>query len=115
MLSIRQFLPNWSQALLKRRVSIDRRYRPAEGSYYRPASRTAQAWRSLYVAALFEPDAGRMVERIDEAKKALVIRARELFQTTGDHLQEQSAIDDALQSLHALEQCTLHHICVQRQ
>jgi hypothetical protein len=60
------------------------------------------------VAALFEPDEGRMVQRIAEAKKALVVRAHELFQTTGDHLQEQSAIEDTLQSLHALERCTAH-------
>ncbi len=49
-----------------------------------------------------------MVERIDEAKKALVVRARELFQTAGDHLQEESAIEDTLQSLRALEQCKVH-------
>ena len=52
-----------------------------------------------------------MVGRIAEAKSALVVRARELFQTPEDHLQEQSAIDDAFQALHALEQCA-EHTCV---
>ena len=60
------------------------------------------------MAALFETDEERQAQRIDEAKKALVVRAHELFQTTGDHLQEQSAIEDTLQSLHALEQCMVH-------
>jgi hypothetical protein len=60
------------------------------------------------VAALFETDEERMVQRIDEAKKALVVRARELFQTAGDHLQEESAIEETLQSLRALERCKMH-------
>jgi hypothetical protein len=63
------------------------------------------------MAALFETDEGRMVQRIAEAKKALVARARELFQTGGDHPQEQSAIEETLQSLHALEQCRVHLKC----
>lgn len=49
-----------------------------------------------------------MAQRIDEAKKALVVRSRELFQTAGDHLQEENAIEDTLQSLHALERCMVH-------
>lgn len=64
-------------------------------------------WRALYVAALFEKDEGRKIERIDQAKKALVARARELFQSGGDHRQEQAAIDDTLQFLHALEKYAL--------
>jgi len=70
-------------------------------------SRAFTEWRALYVAALFEKDEDRMMERIDEAKRALVVRARELFLASGDHLQEQAAIDDALQFLHALERCAL--------
>ena len=49
-----------------------------------------------------------MAQRIDEAKTALVMRARELFQTAGDHLEEQSAIEETLQSLRVLEQCVVH-------
>ena len=64
------------------------------------------SWRGLYVAALFEPDKERMARRIADAEKALVVRARELFQATGDNLEEESAIDDALYALHALEHCT---------
>ena len=71
------------------------------------------AWRGLYVAALFEQDEQRMVDRIAEAKSALVVRARELFQAPEDHLQEQSAIDEAFQALHALENCA-EHMCVRR-
>ena len=100
MRSFRHFLPNWSRVLLKTRVIGD--------TDYHPDLRASPSWRALYVAALFETDEGRMVQRIDEAKKALLVRAHELFQTAGDHLQEQSAIEDTLQSLHALEQCMVH-------
>jgi hypothetical protein len=64
------------------------------------------SWRGLYVAALLETDKGRIAQRIAEAEKALVVRARELFQTRGGNLEEESAIDDALYALHALEHCT---------
>lgn len=70
-------------------------------------SRPFTKWHALYVAALFEKDEGRMLERIQQAKTALVVRARELFLTDGDHQQEQADIDDALQFLHVLEKCTL--------
>ena len=100
MRSFRHFFPNWSRVLLKTRAigDID----------CHPDLRASPSWRALYVAALFETDERRMAQRIDEAKKALVVRARELFQTAGDHLQEESAIEDTLQSLHALERCMVH-------
>jgi len=108
MRSVRHFFPRWSQLLLNTRVVWGTNNRPTVETAYRPDPRASQAWRALYVAALFEPDEGRMVERIGEAKKALVVRARELFQTGEDHVQERSAIEDTLQSLHALEQCMAH-------
>jgi len=94
------FFPSWSRVLLKIRVLGD------TGCH--PDLRALSSWRALYVAALYETDEGRMVQRIDEAKKALVARARELFQTAGDHLQEQSAIEETFQSLRVLEQCMAH-------
>jgi len=98
MRSFRHFFPSWSRVLLLKARVI--------GDTDRHSDLCASpAWRALYVAALFETDEGRMVQRIDQAKKALVVRAHELFQTAGDHLQEESAIEDTLQSLHALEQC----------
>ncbi len=101
MRSFRHYFPGWSRVfLLKTRVI---------GDTDRHLGLSASpGWRALYVAALFETDEGRLVQRIDEAKKALVVRARELFRTAGDHLQEESAIEDTLQSLHALEQCRVH-------
>jgi len=66
------------------------------------------AWRTLYVAAVFETDRDRATQRIAEAKKALTVRGRELFRTTGDHVREQHAIDEAFVDLHALEQCMVH-------
>ncbi|MFZ0480192.1 MAG: hypothetical protein WAL71_13700 [Terriglobales bacterium] len=63
---------------------------------------TGNLWRELYRAALSESDRSRLSERIAEAEWALVLRARELFHTPGDHIEEQSAIDDAMYALHAL-------------
>lgn len=97
MRSFRSWLPNWSYAL---RTKSARKVTP----YALPC--VSHAWRALYVAALFERDGMRPL-RIAEAKKALVTRARELFQATGDHVQEQTAIDDALQALHVLEHCKM--------
>jgi hypothetical protein len=67
------------------------------------------AWRHLYVAALFETNDERLAERIAEAKHALVSRARQLFDTQGDHIEEETALDDTLQALHALEKYRLHN------
>lgn len=105
MWTFRQLLPNWSH--------VFPRSKAVAATAGCSDSQSLPAWRALYVAALFETDHGRMVLRIAEAKKALITRARELFQTGGDHLQEQSAIEDALQSLHALERCAMY-FCVQR-
>jgi hypothetical protein len=80
----------------------------ALSSASRPDSPVSPEWRALYVAALFEQDEGRMIERIDQAKRALVVRARELFLSEGDHRQEQDAIEDALQFLHVLQKCAFH-------
>jgi hypothetical protein len=62
-------------------------------------------WRGLYVAALLEVDKGKVGYRITEAEQAIVSRARELFVTAGDHIQEQDAMDDALYALQALRSC----------
>jgi hypothetical protein len=46
---------------------------------------TGKPWREFYVAAVFETNAAELPGRIADAEKALALRARELFQTTGDH------------------------------
>jgi len=112
MRSIRHFFSRWNHFSPRTGVTGSTGYRQPVDTACRPDLHASQAWRALYVAALFETDEGRMVERIAEAKRALVLRAHELFQTTGDHQQEQSAIEETLQSLHALERCTVH-LCAQ--
>ena len=69
------------------------------GSSKSPESRV---WRDLYKAALFEHDERKFPERIADAEKALVQRARELFHNGGDNIEEQHALDDAMYALHAL-------------
>jgi hypothetical protein len=61
-----------------------------------------KTWRELYRAALLEIDRARIPERITEAEKALVIRARELFSAAGDNIEEAEMLDDAMYALHAL-------------
>jgi hypothetical protein len=59
-------------------------------------------WRSLYRAAVREPDASQIPVRIASAQNAIVLRARELFQDTGSNLAEQQALDAALGYLQVL-------------
>lgn len=62
-------------------------------------------WRELYSAALFETDKNRIPNRIAEAEKAIVARARELFSAGADTIEEDQALDDALYALRALQNC----------
>ena len=58
--------------------------------------------KDLYKAALFEVDKTRLPERMAQAEKAVVLRARELFYAAGDNIEEGQALDDAMYTLHAL-------------
>jgi hypothetical protein len=62
-------------------------------------------WHELYKAALFETDASKIPSRIDEARRALAVRSRELFETSPDYDGEDEAIDTALYALQAWENC----------
>ena len=62
-------------------------------------------WRELYTAALFETDTSKVPGRIEEARKALIVRSRELFATSPNYDGETEAIEDALYALQALENC----------
>ena len=62
-------------------------------------------WRELYNAALFETDTSKIASRIEEARKALVFRSRELFETSPNYDGETEAIETALYALQALENC----------
>jgi hypothetical protein len=70
-----------------------------------PARTGLRSWRNLYTAALFETDTNRIPARIAEAEKAIVNRARELFATGSDTIEEDQALDDALYALRALQTC----------
>ena len=60
-------------------------------------------WRGLYKAALFETDTSKLPWRIEEARKALIFRSRELFKTPPSYDGETEAIENALYALQALE------------
>src|ERR1700752_111475 len=65
----------------------------------------SSSWRELYKAALFETDRNQIPNRINEAEKAIIKRARELFGSTTDTIEEDQALDDALYALRALQHC----------
>jgi len=67
-----------------------------------------QSWRDLYRAALFEPDSIEIPKRIAEAEHALVMRARELFASKDDNIEEEQALDDAMYALNALRNAWTH-------
>src|SRR3981081_2800528 len=59
-------------------------------------------WRQLYRAALSEIDKSQLPGRIAEAEKAVVQRARELFQAAGDNGEETEDLDDVEYELNDL-------------
>jgi hypothetical protein len=66
-------------------------------------------WKDLYVAALLEGDKDKIPFLIEQAERAIVDRARQLFHSTGDHIQEEEGLEDALYALHALKTCLATH------
>jgi len=66
---------------------------------------TLRNWRGLYKASLFETDTSKIPSRIEEARRALVFRSRELFETSPNYDGETEAIETALYALQALENC----------
>ena len=60
---------------------------------------STENWREFYRAAILELDASKLPVRIEEASKALVARARELFFEAGDNGEETEDISDAMYSL----------------
>ena len=60
------------------------------------------------MTALFEVDKQKLLERIDQAESAVVLRTRELFTDFGSHQQERRALEAALCALRALRSITQH-------
>jgi hypothetical protein len=63
------------------------------------------SWRDLYKAALFEVDRSKLPQRITEARTAVVLRGRELFNCADAHAEEAEDLEDALYALQALSSC----------
>jgi len=59
-------------------------------------------WQALYVAALFDTEPGKLCEHIAQAEAAILQRERELQTLSGDHIEEQQYLDDAMYTLGAL-------------
>jgi hypothetical protein len=71
----------------------------------RRASASTAGWRALYSAAMLEDDKQKVPSLITEAERAIVHRARELFNLAGDNIEEEENLDDALYALRALRSC----------
>ena len=66
-------------------------------------SKSARAdWKALYTAALFDTEPGKIGERITEAEAAILQSERDLRALSGDHIEEQQNLDDAMYTLGAL-------------
>ena len=63
------------------------------------------SWCELYKAALFETETSKLQLRIEEARRALVLRSRELLAASSISDGETEAIENALYALQALENC----------
>jgi hypothetical protein len=75
-----------------------------EGRAYLPSSNSSE-WKQLYMAALFEDDGAKILQRIAEAEMALAARAARLGEN-GHEAREQQAMDNAryfLQLLRKIE------------
>jgi hypothetical protein len=70
-----------------------------------PTLTRVDPWHELYKAALFETDKKKIPARIADAERAIVARARELFFSSTDNIEEDQALDDALYGLRALQNC----------
>jgi hypothetical protein len=62
----------------------------------------AQSWKDLYQIAMCESDVNKLSDRIAEAEGAIVLRAGQLFDTSGDSREEQESLDNAVCILDAL-------------
>ena len=71
-----------------------------EARAYVPASNSSE-WKQLYMAALFEDDSARILQRIAEAEMALAARAMELGDD-GNQSREQQAMQNATYFLQLL-------------
>jgi hypothetical protein len=59
-------------------------------------------WREFYQAAMLELDNARLSRRIVDARNAILDRSEEILTLSSDH--ERRALNDALRSLHVLEE-----------
>jgi hypothetical protein len=66
---------------------------------------SVQNWRQSYRIALFETDEQKLPLRVAEAEKALIRRAKELFALSGNNIEEELAVQDAMYAMRALRHC----------
>jgi hypothetical protein len=62
-------------------------------------------WKKLYSAALLQKDKSTTPLLIAEAQRAIVERARQLFKSPTENLQEERELDIALSTLNVLKSC----------
>lgn len=70
-----------------------------------PSPAPTSPWHVFYHGALFETDPSKLPQRIADAERAILIRVKELFLITSDHIEEDQILDDELYALSALRNC----------
>jgi hypothetical protein len=63
------------------------------------------SWKKLYTAALVETDNRRTPILIEQAQNAIIVRARQLFESGEESFAEEQALDSALLTLKLLGTC----------
>ena len=66
---------------------------------------TLRSWHALYKAALFETDMQKLSLRIQKARRAVLLRSRELLSDPQNGDGEAEALEAAMYGLNALESC----------
>jgi hypothetical protein len=73
-----------------------------------PDIHTEKTWPELYRQALLEADPGLLAERIEQAHKAILFRARELWYSNAHSSRERQDLDAALHFLGLLKSVATH-------
>jgi len=74
-----------------------------------PQAWQTEDWNDIYMAVLLDGDPDTVPFLIREAERAIIERARDLFQVSCDILEEEEALNDALYAVRGLKSCLAVH------
>jgi len=86
----------------KKRLGSEQHRKTREPGHTPSERALKQEWEKLYRTAVLEFDQSRLAQRIDDARSAILARARILTKSPAGHEEEQDAITRALHILDLL-------------